>query len=395
MTVTDSSASGLPAFYHQVETPAFIIEETVLRRSVARAAEVARDAGCQLLYSMKPLTLAASLRWLAPEVSGFAASSPFEAQLAREVLGDRGTVHLTAPGLRADQMDDVGALCDFVAFNSLSQWRRLAPRLAGRCSRGLRVNPRWSRVKDARYDPCRLDSKLGAPIDALAAADRAGELSGLDGLHFHTSCDSDDFGPLAETVCRLESGLAAVLGHVRWINLGGGYLFDRPLGLSSFFGAVATMRERYGLTVFIEPGAALVRAAGSFVATVIDLLPGDSATIAVIDTTVHHMPEVFEYQWSPPVATTNDEGSRYVLAGASCLAGDLFGTYTFPRPLEIGSRVVFVDMGAYSLVKASMFNGINLPAIYTVGERGDLTLLKRFSYRDFLGLNGEDMHATP
>ena len=48
-------------------------------------------------------------------------------------------------------------------------------------------------------------------------------------------------------------------------------------------------------------------------------------------------------------------------AGASCLAGDVFGRHGFTEPLRTGSKVVFGNTGAYSIVKASMFNGINLP----------------------------------
>ena len=125
--------------------------------------------------------------------------------------------------------------------------------------------------------------------------------------------------------------------------------------------------------IYIEPGAALVRDGGVFVASVVDLIDTDGRTVAVLDTSVNHMPEVFEYSdlpgIEPEVLGHRDdlpagEGFGYVLAGSTCLAGDLFGTYRFAEPLAIGSRVVFPAMGAYSLVKAHMFNGQPLPNIY-------------------------------
>ncbi len=84
------------------------------------------------------------------------------------------------------------------------------------------------------------------------------------------------------------------------------------------------------------------------------------------------------------------EGFSYVLAGSTCLAGDLFGTYRFAEPLAIGSRVLFPAMGAYSLVKAHMFNGQPLPNIYL--ERGDGTVVLRraSSFKDFAGINHMD-----
>ena len=131
--------------------------------------------------------------------------------------------------------------------------------------------------------------------------------------------------------------------------------------------------------IYIEPGASLVRDGGVFVASVaVDFIDTDGQSVAVLDTSVNHMPEVFEYcdlpDIEPDVIGHRDdlpagEGFGYVLAGSTCLAGDLFGSYRFAEPLAIGSRVVFPAMGAYSLVKAHMFNGQPLPNIYL--ERGD------------------------
>jgi len=115
----------------------------------------------------------------------------------------------------------------------------------------------------------------------------------------------------------------------------------------------------------------------------------DDRYIAVLDSTINHMPEVFEYQYKPNIKNESKNGKyNYILAGASCLAGDLFGEYTFDEPLEIGSKIVFENMGAYTLVKSNMFNGINLPSIYSYTLGGDLKLIKQFDYNDFLSRCG-------
>ncbi len=41
-------------------------------------------------------------------------------------------------------------------------------------------------------------------------------------------------------------------------------------------------------------------------------------------------------------------------------------------------------MGAYTVVKASMFNGINLPSVYSVDQNGDLKLRQQFGFEDYL-----------
>ena len=68
-------------------------------------------------------------------------------------------------------------------------------------------------------------------------------------------------------------------------------------------------------------------------------------------------------------------------------AGDLFGTYQFADPLAIGSRVVFPGMGAYSLVKAHMFNGQPLPNIYLEMGDGSVMLRRASSFRKSASIN--------
>ena len=380
-----------------MDTPAFVYDEQRVVAAAQRVASLAAQAGAKALYTLKPQSISPALRLIAPHVDGLSVSSLFEAKLSRDVLGACGTVHMTTPGLRADEIGAVAEVCDYLAFNSLSQWRALGPAVAGRCRCGLRLNPQLSFVADERYDPCRPHSKLGVPMAELLAAVRADASLArrLSGLHFHSNCDSATFVPLLETACRVESALTAVLDSLDWINLGGGYLYDEGGNGDALSQAAEMLGRRHGLEVFVEPGAAIVRGAGYLVATVIDLLARGGKEVAVLDTTVNHMPEVFEYQWSPPLAGCAADGPcRYILAGCTCLAGDLFGEYAFAEPLRVGSRVVFPDAGAYTTVKWHWFNGVRLPTVYALTGAGQLAEKKRFTYEDFLFRCGETADAT-
>ena len=93
---------------------------------------------------------------------------------------------------------------------------------------------------------------------------------------------------------------------------------------------------------------------------------------------------MFEYQYKPHILQEDPEGQyEYRLAGCSCLSGDLFGDYHFQQALEIGSRVTFKNVGAYMLVKASMFNGINLPTVNVLKSDETLLMEREYSYEDF------------
>ena len=151
------------------------------------------------------------------------------------------------------------------------------------------------------------------------------------------------------------------------------------------------MREHQDIEVVIEPGTSLVQNAAYLVTTVVDLYPSDGLMIAVLDTTMGHMPEVYTYGFSPPVMgaspvpsdSTDNLDHTYLLAGASCLAGDVFGTYAFDKPIEIGSQIVIEKMGAYTHSQWHWYNGINLPTIYTNSAETGLQMAESFSFPDF------------
>ena len=352
------------------QTPSLVCRVDELRRTATRIRAISREAGCTLLYSVKANALPGVLTALAPFVDGFGVSSLSEARAARTALGDEGRRHLCAVAVSPSDAEELADICDYVTFNSFSQLEQWGPVFAGSASIGLRVNPGRSFVEDRRYDPCRRHSKLGVSLDDLAAAgDRITPM--INGLHIHSNCDSTDLDELLETVRVLDSRIGSVLSRVEWVNLGGGYLFNDDTNVRSLEEAASLIRGRHGAEVVIEPGAAFVRDSGYVVASVLDLFASDGKEVAVLDTTVNHMPEVFEYQFRPDVLGHSDAGAyEYVLAGMSCLAGDVFGEYRFDEPLSIGSRVVFTDAGAYTIVKASTFNGIPLPTVYELRDDG-------------------------
>lgn len=367
-------------------TPTFVYDENRLHQTFALLEQVRTNSGCKLLYSIKALPFAGILRLAAEYVDGLSVSSLFEARLAGEMLSGQGSIHITTPGLRPDEMAQVASLCDCVSFNSLPQWERLGQYVTGHASAGLRINPQLSFAADSRYDPCRPYSKLGVPLSQVKALSGWGSLQayGIDGLHFHTAYGLRSFAPLHETVLHIERALGGMLRGLRWINLGGGYLFDRPDDLTGVSALVDRLREKWQVDVYFEPGKAMVGEAGYLVASVIDLYDSDGKTVAVLDTSVNHMPEVFEYQRRPElIGDAMSAPYPVLLAGCSCLAGDLFGEYCLPYPLRVGDRVVFRNVGAYSLIKANRFNGHNLPAIYAHDRAGRLRRMKSYDYADY------------
>jgi len=358
-------------------SPAFVLDEGQVLANLQPLIALRQATGCKILYSMKALPLAFLLELLSGGVDGISVSSLFEARLAKEVLGVNGrSIHLTTPGIRPDEFPELSKLCSHISFNSLSQYQRLHG-LADGYSKGLRVNPKLSFANDQRYDPCRPHSKLGADIELL----QTGLPAGIEGLHFHTVFACLDFAPSQQTLEKLLPILKR--SQLKWLNLGGGYLYHDIANQAQIVELINRLKAEFGVDVYVEPGKGMVGNAGYLLTTVLDRFVSDGKEVLVLDTSVNHHPEVFEYQMKPRLREEDSAGEQSaILAGSTCLAGDVFGEYRFDRIPEVGERLVFADVGAYSLIKANRFNGYKLPDVYGV-DPARWVLQKRDSYADY------------
>ena len=370
-------------------SPAFVLDETEVIKNLETLAELRTQCGCKVLYSVKALPFSAVIDMAQAFVDGFSVSSLFEARLADEVirqgsprdLAGQGSIHLTTPGIRHDELDELSLLCSHISFNSLSQYQRYAETAQAQSSIGLRINPKLSFLHDDRFDPCRRHSKLGVAIDEL---NRSIRLDQIQGLHVHNVFSATDFTPLIKTIDKLQQYLGPIgLAELEWLNIGGCYLFDQIDDHRPFVERVAKLIHDYGLEVYVEPGKAVVGRAGYLVATVLDSFVSDGETLVILDTSVNHNPEVFEYQRQPELHEHDPDGPySAILAGCTCLAGDVFGNYRFKAPLAVGDKVVFKNAGAYTLIKANRFNGYNLPDIY-LSNSLRVKKLKHYEYQDY------------
>ncbi len=375
-----------------LETPVYVLDEEAIAEGVERATVLREEVGLKVLFSVSALPYVDLLTEISHLIDGFATSSLFEAKLARRVLGKEGFVQTFFPGLRHEGIAHYQEQSDQIILNSLSQWERTKPSLLKKGRPGLRVNPKVSFATDPRLDPCGPRSKLGTPIEELeeAIATEPELLEGLGGLAVEVIQDSNDFGPLWPTVMLLEHRLGAWLHRLRWINLGGGFRLEDIQNVDALVESVEHLRWKFGLEVFLEVGAPVVREAGFLVATVIDLFTSDDIDIAVLDTTLSHLPQTFSGLRQPEVLGHDDDAANvYSLVGSSSAPTDVFGVFKFDQPLELGSKVIFLEVEPSSIVMAGYDQGINIPRVYNLTRDNRLVSRVFFDDRDYLRRCGE------
>lgn len=369
-------------FISAVETPCYVIDEEKIIDNIRILAGVEERTGAHILLAQKAFSCYHLYPLIAEYVSGTACSGLYEARLGYECMGREN--HVFSAAYRENEMDEIISYCDHIIFNSFSQLDRYRDRVLSAGKKvGLRINPELSTQEGHEiYDPCAPSSRLGITRNNF----RDDDLRGVSGLHFHTLCeqDSDD---LERTLDAVEEKFGDVLKKMQWINFGGGHHITRPgYDIPRLERCIRKMREKYGLTVYLEPGEAFALNAGYLVTEVLDLTKNDMP-IAILDTSAAcHMPDVLEMPYRPPLMDSGEAGEKlysYRLGSQTCLSGDSIGVYSFDKPLKTGDRLVFEDMAIYSMVKNNTFNGMPLPAIYLLKDGKSPELLRKFGYDDF------------
>lgn len=366
-----------------IPTPSYVVDEAALQRNLQILDSVQQRTGCRILMALKGFAMFSLFPLIRRTLSGIAASSLDEARLGFEEFGRE--VHVFAPAFRDAEFDELCRYGDHLVFNSFSQWTRFRERVehAGKPIRcGIRVNPEHSEVKVPLYDPCAPSSRLGVTL----ANFRPDLLDGISGLHFHNLCELNA-DSLQRTLEVFERKFGRYLEGMEWVNFGGGHHITRPdYDVDLLCDVIEGFRKRYPLEVYLEPGEAIALNTGVLVSTVLDIVD-NAMQIAILDTSAAaHMPDVLEMPYRPNIIGAGLPGEHahtYRLGGTTCLAGDVIGDYSFPEPLEPGSRLVFLDMAHYTMVKNNTFNGVRLPSIAIRRTDGSVQVVRSFGYEDY------------
>ena len=378
--------------FERLGFPCYVLEEKLLRRNLELIRRVAEEAGVEIILAFKAYALWKTFPIFREYIRATTASSLYEAKLACGEFGSKA--HTFSPAYTDYEIDEIAACSSHLTFNSLSQYARLHDRAKAAnnaLSLGLRVNPEYSEVGTALYNPCAPGTRFGVTADKMPAR----LPDDIEGLHCHCHCESgaDVF---ARTLAHITDKFSSWFGQVKWINFGGGHLmtrkdYDIPLLVDTLKG----FRKSYPhLGVILEPGSAFGWQTGPLVSQVVDIVEDHGIKTAILNVSFTcHMPDCLEMPYMPAVRGAEaleyadggvmSEKDVYRLGGNSCLSGDFMGYWRFPAGLEIGDNVIFEDMLHYTTVKTNMFNGISHPSIALAHEDGELEILRTFGYEDY------------
>ncbi|MFT2819330.1 carboxynorspermidine decarboxylase [Helicobacter pylori] len=402
--------------YSAIPTPCYVLESERLEKNAKILEIVRQQSGAKVLLALKGYAFWREFGILRQKLNGCCASGLYETKLAFEEFGGRESqkeICVYSPAFKEAEMSAILPLATSIIFNSFYQYAIYKDRILDKNKQlenlglspikmGLRINPLYSEVTPAIYNPCSKVSRLGITPSEFEKGVKEHGLEGVSGLHFHTHCEQN-----ADALCRtlehVEKHFKPYLESMEWVNFGGGHHITRSdYDVNLLIQTIKDFKERYhNIEVILEPGEAIGWQCGFLIASVIDIVKNDQE-IAILDASFSaHMPDCLEMPYRPSilkVSVENDEelvevekgenqgAFSYFLGGPTCLAGDFMGSFSFDAPLKRGDKIVFQDMLHYTIVKNNSFNGVPLPSLARLDQQG-FKILKNFSYEDYKDRN--------
>ena len=372
-----------------LRTPSFVIDEGLLEKNLKILYNVKQRTGAKILLALKAYSAFSTFPPIKKYLDGVCASSLNEARLGHEEFGKE--IVVAAPAYTKEDMKELVKYSTCIIFNSFHQWEKYRKFvLKNGIEAGIRINPECSEAPAELYNPCGPCSRLGVTIKNFDE----NSLDGINGIHFHALCEQGA-DALQRVLKASEKKFGKYFSRMKWVNFGGGHHITKEgYDIDLLCSLIKNFKKKYGVEVYLEPGEAVALNAGFLVASVLDIV-NNGMKIAILDTSAEaHMPDVLAMPYTPEIIgakiasrrTSKDKKNFpyvYRLGGLTCLAGDVMGDYAFPKKLLMGDKIVFTDMAIYSFVKATTFNGINLPSISIRRKNGKIEVIKKFGYGDF------------
>ena len=391
-----------------VGTPFYCYSSAAIERSFEAFRDAFAGQNAFISYAMKANSNQAVLTTLAKLGAGMDVVSEGELRRARSagVPGER--IIFSGVGKTLAEMN-LGLDENIFCFNVESEPELEALSHAA-SDRGavapiaIRVNPDVDARTHAKIATGKSENKFGVPIsrarDVYAYARTLPGLS-VQGVDMHIGSQITDLQPFDDAFALLAEFVQTLRadGHkIEHVDLGGGlgiaYRNDNnpPPSLEQYAKVVAQRTAALGCKVILEPGRAIVGAAGALVASVIYLKKGENKLFVIVDAAMNDLVRPTLYDAHHEILPVKEQEPdahlmRSDVVGPVCESGDYLALDRDLPDLAAGDLIAIMSAGAYGAVQSGTYNSrLLVPEVLVKGA--DYAIVRpRRTYEELIGLD--------
>lgn len=267
---------------------------------------------------------------------------------------------------------------------------------------GVRLNINISKVSPEDADSDDDNSRFGFSdetsefYDAIEFINSKSNLR-LAGLHIHRTAHSRSPRFYERSVRYAASVIKKYNLHLDYLDVGGGYfgIFPNKPTFEDYAEAICSPLKGAPLEhlkIIVEPGNALTASCFKFLSEVIDVKKVDGRTrFVTTDASRNDIDPFFKKSDYLKEIIHKDERRPIeplqIVTGCTCLEYDRLFTLVDRPLLEVGDRILYNNVGAYTLTLSPQF--IRLwPRVYALSAAGEVKLVRRESRAsDIMRLN--------
>jgi diaminopimelate decarboxylase len=362
-------------------TPLFVSSRTALESQYNRYQQAFAGRAHLICYAVKANSNLAVLECMAKLNSGFDVVSGEELERVLKAGGDPEKTVFSGVAKTTQEMEK-GLEAGIYCFNveSQAELELLAEVAHGHgisAPISIRVNPDIKAGSHAHLETGTSESKFGVPLsDAQALYLYAAETPSLKicGIDCHIGSQIHDFEPLTQMIEHMLSLADKLEQHgisIQHLDIGGGLgvrvTEDSPFGASNIEQYARAVNSCLGdskVQLLLEPGRALIGAAGILLTQVRYLKPTTTKHFAIVDAGMSHFIRPALYGAAHPVIPVKSRSTperAYEIAGPVCESADILASDQM-LSIEQGDVLAVCMTGAYGAVMASNYNALPRPA---------------------------------
>lgn len=353
------------------ETPYYLLDLQRLESNLHSMQESFRALWpkFEIGYSFKTNNLPWIASWMkAQGVFAEVVSTP-EYELARYVGFDADHIIINGPNKGHSAITNIlqaGGIVNLDSFEEIEYIKQNINTL-GNIKLGIRINFDLESACPGETIPGKEPGRFGFNVENGDFAKAISLLNSISqvkvvGIHGHHSTRTKSlnlFKAITAQVCECSK----YVSELEYIDLGGCMFGDKP-GAPSFdqyaYTIVGVMKD-FGLsetvTLYMEPGAALIASPFSYVCKVIGTKDIKDIRLVYTDGSVKHVaPQMNPIKFFSTMKTQKQNKlPRQVVTGYSCIEMDRFLDLQDANELSIGDEITIHNTGAYSMVLSPLF----------------------------------------